>query len=108
MSDAAAPITKDSMIGKYVVVRCRDAGVHAGHLVEQSGRECTLNNSRRLWRWFAKDGISLSEVAANGIVPEKSRIAAPVPIVLTEICEIILCSQEGEQTIREAATYVPV
>ena len=40
---------ENKMIGKYVVVRCRDAGVHTGVLEAHDGRECVLTESRRLW-----------------------------------------------------------
>lgn len=36
----------NGMVGKYVIVRCRDAGVHAGVLVDHSGREAVLTESR--------------------------------------------------------------
>ena len=44
----AAPATQPidcKMIGKYVIVRCRDAGVHAGVLESYSGKECVLTES---------------------------------------------------------------
>lgn len=107
MKNEAATISSQGMIGKFVIIRCRDAGVHAGVLVEHEGRQCTLDRSRRLWRWWAKGGISLSEVAAYGIIPEKSRICAETPIVLTEICEIIPCSEVAETSISGASVYVP-
>ena len=33
---------KKELIGDYVIVRCRDAGVHAGYLVDYEGRNVTL------------------------------------------------------------------
>ena len=40
---------KKPLIGEYVLIRCRDAGVHAGILVDWEGREVQLKESRRLW-----------------------------------------------------------
>ena len=91
----------NGMIGKYVIVRCRDAGVHAGVLVNHSGRECTLSEARRLWRWKNKeDHKSLSGIATAGLDETESKVGAPVSIILTENCEIILCSSNAEASIR--------
>ena len=91
-------------VGKYVVVRCRDAGVHAGVLESAEGRNCTLRESRRLWAWRVANGkTTLSGVATEGLHPD-SRIGAPVSIHLSEHCEIIECSAAAEKSIREAPT----
>ncbi len=95
----------NGMVGKYVIVRCHDAGVHAGVLQWHYGRECLLTESRRLWWWKVKDGGAfLSGLATNGI-DESSKVGAPITVHLTENCEIILCSPEAEKTIREIKTY---
>ena len=85
--------TDKEMIGDYVIVRCRDAGVHAGYLKSYEGREVVLTESRRLWYWKAANkSHSLSGVAVNGL-ESTSRITAEVEtIVLPEACEIISCS----------------
>jgi len=87
-------------IGAYVIVRCRDAGVHAGVLQSRDGRACELTESRRLWYWKCKKGAFLSGVATHGL-HEASKIGAPVDTALTENCEIIRCTQEAEVSIRE-------
>ncbi len=87
------------MIGKYVIVCCRDAGVHAGVLEAQEGRECVLTQSRRLWYWDAK---YLSGVANHGL-DAGSKIGEPVArLHLTENCEIIECTAAAEASIRES------
>jgi len=90
---------------KYVIVRCRDAGVHAGEYVSHSGREVVLANSRRIWYW--KGAASLSEIAVHGCkYPELCKIAMVVPsITLTEACEIIECLPEGEKFLREVKQW---
>ena len=98
------PSLKSPMIGKYVIVRCKDAGVHAGVLEAVSGREAILNESRRLWYWKSRKGSFLSGVARDGL-DDDSKIGGPVRIHLTETCEIIECSAEAERTIREIATH---
>ena len=88
------------MLHKYVIVRTYSAGVHAGTLVEQKGKEVTLKNSRRLWYW---DGAaSLSELAVRGVSkPSNCKFPAVVPeIILTEAIEIIQCTKEAEKNIQ--------
>lgn len=92
------------MIGKYVIVRCRDAGVHAGVLDAQSAREVILSQSRRLWYWKSKKGSFLSGVARDGL-DSSSKVGGPIRVHLTETCEIIECSDEAERSIRGAATH---
>ena len=84
---------------RYVIVRCRDAGVHAGWLVSYSGREATLRESRRIWYWKPANNASfLSGVATEGLHPD-SKIGAPINIILTETCEIINCSYTAKESI---------
>jgi hypothetical protein len=93
----------NGMIGKYVIVRCRDAGVHAGVLKSHEGREALLADSRRLWYWKPADGKKfLSGVAVAGLHRE-SKIGARLDLLhLTETCEIILCSEIAAKSIAEA------
>ena len=51
---------------KYVIVRTYSAGVHAGTLVSQKGKEVVLMNTRRIWYW--KGAASLSEMAVSGVI----------------------------------------
>ena len=97
------PAIDCKMIGKYVIVRCRDAGVHAGVLESYNGRECVLTESRRMWYWKPADGQKyLSGLAIAG-AHEDSKIGASLNrIFLTENCEIIECSAKAESSIRGA------
>ncbi|HMQ38141.1 MAG TPA: hypothetical protein PKA07_11315 [Micropruina sp.] len=97
------------MIGKYVIVRAEAAGVHAGVLKSQSGRDVVLHDARRLWRWdVAPYGISLSDVAIHGPVGSRSRITAAVPeILLPTAIEVIPCSADAERVIRAATVARP-
>lgn len=93
----------NGMAGKFVVVRCRDAGVHAGVLEAHNGRECVLTEARRLWFWKVNKGPTgdfLNGIALAG-VNKGSKLSAPVPrIHLTENCEIIECTADAEASIR--------
>jgi hypothetical protein len=96
---------ENGMIGKYVLVRCRDAGVHAGVLKGNEGREAVLTESRRLWYWKpANNQKYLSGVAVAGLHAD-SKVGAPLPrLHLTETCEIIECSEVAAESIRSAKT----
>ena len=94
------------MIGKYVIVRCRDAGVHAGVLESTAGRACVLTDCRRLWYWKVKGtGDFLNAIALSGVHSD-SKLSAPVDrLALTENCEIIQCTDEAEKSIRGQAVH---
>ena len=94
-------------VGKYVIVRCRDAGVHAGFLVRAEGRSCTLSDSRRLWRWTpANNAKFLSGVATEGLDAANSKVGASVTVHLTEDCEILECTPRAEASLREVKADV--
>lgn len=104
MADTAT----DPWIGKYVVVRCRDAGVHAGILKSRDGRSCELTAARRLWYWKpANNAAFLSGVATQGLDHKASKIGAPIDVMLTENCEIIACTDDAARSIAEAPSYEP-
>jgi hypothetical protein len=84
---------------RYCIVRCRDAGVHAGFVKHHNWREVTLLNSRRLWCWYGK---TLSGLATEGSTNEDGcKYADEIPeIVVLDACEIIPCTQKGMDSIR--------
>jgi len=92
----------NGMNGQYVLVRCRDAGVHCGVLEAHSGRECVLLEARRLWYWKPANGHKfLSGVAIHGL-DSSSKVGVPIPRMhLTENCEIMQMSRDAEITCRE-------
>lgn len=87
-------------VGLYVIARCYSAGVHAGIVVDVDGENVILKESTRLWQWKAKDGLALSGVAQNGIVPGCKLDVVNPEIYLCGVCELIPCSAESEKTIR--------
>ena len=84
----------------YVIVRTYSAGVHFGILKSRKGKEVSLTASRRIWRWFGAN--TLSEIATAGLDGSKSRVAAPVSIVLTEAIEIIACTPAAVASLKAA------
>ena len=89
-------------IGQEVIIRTYSAGVWFGRLKEKSGNEVILTEARRMWRWWAKESISLSGVALHGIKQEKSRIAGAVESVWLQSIEIIPISGKAAESIRTA------
>ena len=89
-------------IGKSVIIRTYSAGVWFGTLSQKSGNEVVLTNARRLWRWWAKESISLSGVANFGIIEEKSNIAPAVEGVWLEAIEIIPTTEIATKSISGA------
>ena len=88
--------------GQEVIIRTYSAGVWFGRLKEKSGKEVILTEARRMWRWWAKESISLSGVALHGIKQEKSRIAGAVDSVWLQAIEIIPVSGTAAESIRTA------
>ena len=89
----------DGMVGKYAIVRCYSAGVHAGTVIAIDGDKVLLKDSRRLWSWKAAQGVALSGVAQFGIVGGKIDAANP-EIYLTGVIEIIPASQAAKESIQ--------
>ena len=101
-------LTKD-LIGKKVLIRSVDSGVHHGTLTAVSDSAVRLFNSRRLWGWSTGGhGISLSEIAISGIDQSESRITAFLPdIIVGGVCEIIPTHGLCDTTVEGAAVAKP-
>lgn len=99
----------DHLIGKYVIIRATGAGVHAGTLAAHDGGQVVrLTNSRRLWRWTAAKGITLSSVAQYGVKEGWTKIPAVVDdLIITDACEIIATTPEAQASIEGWPVYEP-
>lgn len=77
----------------------------AGYVKSRDGKEITLVNARRLWKWAG--AFTLSELAAKGSENEpECRFSCTVPeIILTEAIEIIPCTQFGKESIMRVKDY---
>jgi len=105
-TDSSTDDKECSIAGQSVIVRCRDAGVHFGTLINYSGRVVELKDSRRMWRWHAASENTLSGVARHGINKSKSKIQGTLDyIVLQDACEIIPIRGTPEKSILEAEVY---
>jgi hypothetical protein len=87
----------------YVIVRCRNAGVHSGYLRSRNSDVLKLENSRRLWRWWSK--FTLSGLAMSGVLKGKEsecRFSCVVPeihLTCSDVAEVIYCTEEARQSI---------
>lgn len=89
----------------YCIVRTYSAGVFAGYISKREGKEVELVNSRRIWYW---DGAnSLSELAMSGTAkPEKCKFAVKTEkTILTEVIEIIYCTEAAKNSIEEVKEW---
>ncbi len=87
----------DKFIGKYVIIRTRDAGVHVGYLEKYQNKECILSQARRLWSW---DGaFTLNGVATKGVESAKMPMTVD-EIFVTGVAEIIPCSTKTENQLK--------
>lgn len=96
----------DYFLNKKVIIRTYSAGVHFGELIEKDGKEVILKNSRRLWSWTtANRGISLSEIANEGVYGNNSKICSPISLLWLEAIEIIPCTAIAIQNIEGQNEY---
>ena len=95
----------NDMVGKKCIIRTYSAGVWFGEIAEKSGKEVIVKNARRMWKWWAAEGISLSSVALHGVKHDESKIVEAVPAVWLEAIELIPASDKAVGSI-EGATNV--
>lgn len=96
-----------NLVGTSVIVRSNIAGVHAGTVesVDFTTQTITLTKARRLWRIFTRDKTgSISDVAANGLMPKKEHQLgaelARVTIVNPNGLEIAEMTPEAAESVR--------
>jgi len=85
----------------YCIVRTYSAGVFAGwiNLDERKGKEGVVYNARRIWYW--KGAASLSQLSIDGTsCPDECKFPEAVSkVILTEIIEILPCTEKAKKTI---------
>lgn len=90
------------MIGQKVIVRSSASGCWHGVLVSLDGQTARLAEARRLWRWWAAEGVSLSGVAAKGLRTDKLReceIEPAVDAIVFEVCEVLAATDAASASI---------
>lgn len=90
---------------KFCLVRTYSAGVFAGTVIKGSGKEFVVANARRLWYWSG--AASLSELAVKGVANSKDcKFPIAVPeVYLSEVIEIIPCTEEARKSIEEVKVW---
>lgn len=98
----------ENVIGTWVIVRSRIAGVHAGKVesFDPGTQAVTLTDARRLWRYHTRDKSgSVSDIAANGLDPKKDhQLGAVLPrvtIVGPEGLELAEMTAAAAQSVLE-------
>lgn len=92
----------DYAIGNEVIIRTYSAGVWFGVLKQKAGNEVILTKARRMYKWWAKESISLSGVARYGIKQDDSKICGELDAVWLEAIEIIPVTGNAAESIRTA------
>lgn len=90
---------------KYVMCRTYSAGVFAGYLKSQKGKEVVLQDARRIYQWAG--AASLSQLATDGTSkPGECKFPCAVDeVLLTEAIEIIPITPKAQKSIAEVKIW---
>lgn len=93
-----------SSIGKKVIIRTLNAGVHFGTLEAKCGTEIILTNAIRIWEWAG--AFTLSQLAMEGPKnPDECKFAMPVNTITIQYTEIIECTDSASSAIEEVPSW---
>ena len=89
----------------YVMIRTYSAGVHCGYLDKRDGKEVTLIEAIRIWKWAG--AASLSQLAMEGTNNASDcKFGMPVSsIILTEAIEVIEMTEKAKQSIKSVESW---
>ena len=84
---------------EYKIVRTYSAGVFAGYLKSRTGKEAVVLQARKIWYWAG--AASLAQLAVNGTSkPNECKFPVAVSkIELTEVIEILDCTEVARKSI---------
>lgn len=90
---------------EYVIARTYSAGVFAGYLYMENGKECVLKNARRIWYW--EGAASLSQLAVDGTSkPNECKFPVEVPeLKLKEVIEILKVTPKAKKSINDVPVW---
>lgn len=96
----------ENYVGKKVLVRGIQSGVYFGELVSRDKQEVEMKNVRNLWSWNGAN--TLLDLAENGAKYKgECRFSNRVDsIILTDICEIVPCSEKAIKNIEGVAEWI--
>ena len=94
-----------NFLGKKVLVRGIQSGVYFGELVSCDKQEVEMKNVRNLWRWSGAN--TLLDLAENGAKNTSDcKFSNKVnSIILTDICEIVPCSNKAIKIIERVTEW---
>lgn len=103
--DGKRYVAVDECAENYVIVRTYSAGVFAGYLKSQCGREVVLTSARRIWYW--EGAASLSQLAMEGTsAPEKCKFPIAVnEVLLLEAIEVLRVTSQAKASIEEVPVW---
>lgn len=92
-------MNKKYVDGKKYIIRSYGAGVFFGEIAERNGREVTMKNARRLWKW--EGATECIQLAMEGVKkPGRCSFTRYVDeIELLNVIEIIPCTDEAAKSI---------
>ena len=93
------------MENKYYIVRGDRSGVFFGEIADKNGREVTLKNARRLWRW--EGATECCQIAAEGVKrPRTCKFTMFVDeIIVLDAIEIHPCTEVAVTSIKEVPKW---
>ena len=98
----AVPTGKHYRVGQYCILRCKEAGVHAGFIedYDPATGDARVSQCRRLWKWDSR--FTLSELAQIGVRNSADcKFSIPVDdATICGVCELLVCSAPGCNSIR--------
>lgn len=90
-------------VGKYVIVRTYSAGVFFGKLKEMSGKQCVLDECRRIYSW--SKAFTLSHAALYGIGDDSKLTDETTAHVITEAIEVIPATSKAVSVFKNIKTH---
>ena len=77
-------------VGRRVIVRSRDAGVLYGTYAGNEGSTVHLCDAVQMWKWFAAKGLTLIDVATNGVKASECKFSpSKATVTLFNVCAMI-------------------
>lgn len=94
-----------TMVGRVVVVRSGQSGVHVGRLLAKNSDGVLLADATRLWYWkvakMTGQVSSCSEIAVYGIKKSECRLAVEVALhEIGGVCEVIPLTKAAIETFK--------
>ena len=100
--NTTCPVNSEGL--KYCIVRTYSAGVFAGYVKSRNGMEVEMVAARRMYYW--EGAASLSELAVKGTgKPDKCKFPVAVNVLLTQVVEVLECTEVARKSIEGVKTW---